>query len=123
MKISLLCVFIYLFFQGIRWIFAGLLTAAGDTLFLLLAGSFSVWIFLLLPVYFIVVKFSLPVQVAWILAATYAIILSSIYWLRYKKGRWKEIILVPENEKAIVKEEVPLTLDENIERSEEQDLS
>ncbi|NGX52391.1 MAG: Multidrug resistance protein MdtK [Candidatus Anoxychlamydiales bacterium] len=121
MKVSLLCVFIYLFFQGIRWIFAGLLTAAGDTLFLLLAGSFSVWIFLLLPVYLIVVKFSLPVQVAWILAASYAIILSIIYWFRYKKGRWKDIILIPDNEKVMVKEEIPLTLDENIENSEEEE--
>lgn len=123
MKISLICVFVYLFFQGIRWIFAGLLTAAGDTLFLLLAGSFSVWIFLLLPVYFIVVKFSLSVQVAWILAASYAIILSIIYWFRYKKGKWKDIILIPEKQKAIDEDQAPLVLDENTESSEEEGLS
>ncbi|NGX34094.1 MAG: Multidrug resistance protein MdtK [Candidatus Anoxychlamydiales bacterium] len=123
MKISLLCVFVYLFFHGIRLIFAGLLTAAGDTLFLLLAGSFSVWIFLLLPVYFIVVKFSLSVQVAWILAASYAIILSIIYWLRYKKGKWKDIILVPEKQEAISEDQAPLVLDENTENSEEEEPS
>ncbi len=111
MKISLLCVFVYLFFQGIRWIFAGLLTAAGDTLFLLLAGSFSVWIFLLFPVYFIVVRFSLPVQVAWILAASYAILLSVIYWFRYKTGKWKDIILVPNKQRA--KDQKNPLMDEN----------
>jgi MATE family multidrug resistance protein len=96
LKICLLCVFVYLFFVGLRWIFAGLLTAAGDTLFLLLAGSFSVWVFLLIPVYFIVVRFSLAVQFAWILAAIYAILLSFIYWMRFKKGKWKEIQLIPQ---------------------------
>lgn len=123
LKISLLCVFIYLFFQGIRWIIAGLLTAAGDTLFLLIAGSISVWIFLLLPVYLIVVKLSQPVQVAWLLAASYAILLSGIYWFRYKKGKWRDIILVPETKKAMVEEEAPLIIDENIENTEEEELS
>jgi len=96
LKLCLLCVFVYLFFEGIRWIFAGLLTAAGDTLFLLLAGSFSVWIFLLLPVYLIVVRYSLAVQFAWIMAAMYAILLSAIYWLRFKTGKWKSIQLISE---------------------------
>jgi MATE family multidrug resistance protein len=89
-------VFVYLFFEGIRWIFSGLLTAAGDTLFLLLAGSLSVWIFLLLPIYFIVVRFTLNVEIAWLLAAMYAIILSAIYFLRFKNGKWKNIKLIDE---------------------------
>jgi len=96
LKVCLICVFIYLFFEGVRWIFAGLLTAAGDTFFLLIAGTFSVWIFLLLPVYFIIVKFSLAVQFAWVLAALYAILLSFIYWVRFKKGKWKDIKLILE---------------------------
>lgn len=98
LQTCLICVFIYLFFEGLRWIFAGLLTAAGDTLFLLLAGSFSVWLFLLIPVYFVVVKFSLSVQFAWVMAAFYAILLSLIYWFRFRIGRWKEINLISEEE-------------------------
>ena len=109
LKFCLFCVFLYLFFEGIRWIFAGLLTAAGDTFFLLMAGSLSVWIFLLLPVYFIVVKFSLAVQFAWGLASIYAALLSLIYWLRFRQGKWKKIKLIEEEnlfiEKEVVKEE------------------
>jgi multidrug resistance protein, MATE family len=96
LKICLLCVFVYLFFEGLRWIFAGLLTAAGDTFFLLISGSLSVWVFLLVPVYLIVVKYSLSVQYAWVMAAVYAVLLSLIYWLRFQKGKWKEIKLIPE---------------------------
>ena len=113
LKICLMCVFAYLFFQGIRWIFAGLLTAAGDTLFLLLAGSISVWIFLLLPVYFIVVKLSLAVQYAWMIAAVYSAILSVVYWLRFKTGRWKDIKLI--HHETLEVAEVIETPEENIE--------
>ncbi len=94
LRISLLFVFAYLLFEGVRWIFAGLLTAAGDTWFLLIAGSISVWLFLLLPVYFIVVKFSLAVQYAWMLAALYSILLSVFYYLRFVQGKWKKISLI-----------------------------
>jgi MATE family multidrug resistance protein len=97
LRLSLIFVFSYLLFEGIRWIFAGLLTAAGDTWFLLITGSMSVWLFLLLPVYFIVVKYSLAVQYAWLLAAIYAVLLSLFYYLRFIQGKWKNISLVEEN--------------------------
>jgi multidrug resistance protein, MATE family len=94
LKTCLLCSFLYLSLEGVRWVFAGLLTAAGDTLFLLIAGALSVWLFLLLPVYFIVVKNAFSVEFAWILTVIYSAVCCSIYWLRFKKGKWKEINLV-----------------------------
>ncbi|MFA6118936.1 MAG: MATE family efflux transporter [Parachlamydiales bacterium] len=104
LKTCLVCVFIYTFFEGIRWIFAGLLTSAGDTMFLLIAGSLSVWCFLILPVYLIVVKLSLSVQYAWILASLYAIFLSLIYWLRFRNGKWKEIQLIAQTNSSEAEE-------------------
>jgi MATE family multidrug resistance protein len=92
--LSLVYVFIYLFFEGIRWILSGLLTAAGDTLFLLITGSLSVWLFLLLPVYLIVVKNRFSVDIAWLIAAFYAAFLCMIYMLRIKQGKWKTIDLI-----------------------------
>ncbi len=47
---------IYMFLEGVRWLLSGILTAAGDTTFLLIAGSFSIWILLVAPVYIFVVK-------------------------------------------------------------------
>ncbi|NGX56020.1 MAG: Multidrug resistance protein MdtK [Candidatus Anoxychlamydiales bacterium] len=116
LKICFYYVFAYLFFEGIRWIFAGLLTAAGDTLFLLIAGSLSVWIFLLLPIYFIVVRFSLSVEIAWLFAASYAFILSIIYFIRFKNGKWKSIKLL--EEKTPIEDEVIESIQKN-----ENDLS
>lgn len=86
--------FIYIFFEGIRWIFSGLLSAAGDTLFLLIAGSLTVWIALLLPVYLFVVRHALSVEYAWLLAFIYSLIASAVYGLRLRQGSWKKIDLV-----------------------------
>lgn len=94
LRICMVFTFIYIFFEGIRWIFSGLLSAAGDTLFLLIAGSLTVWIALLLPVYVFVVKQGLPVEYAWMLAFIYSLVASAVYGLRLKQGSWKNIDLM-----------------------------
>jgi len=94
LKTCLIFSFFYLFFEGIRWLLSGLLVAAGDTLFLFMAGSLSVWFLLLAPVYLLVVQHQLPVEYAWGLSALYSALLFVLYWLRFKWGRWKTIELI-----------------------------
>ncbi len=94
LRLCMAFAFIYIFFEGIRWIFSGLLSAAGDTLFLLIAGSSTVWIALLLPVYVIVVRNVLSVEYAWAMAFIYSLIACLVYGLRLKQGAWKKIDLV-----------------------------
>lgn len=96
LKTCMICAFTYLFFEGIRWLLSGILVAAGDTVFLLIAGSLSVWCFLLLPIYLLVVKMHLPVEFAWMLTVVYSALVVSIYWIRFKRGVWKSNDLLPE---------------------------
>lgn len=94
LRTCMVCAFLYLFFEGIRWLLSGILVAAGDTWFLLLAGSFSVWIFLLLPIYYFIVKLNYSVEFAWILTVFYSALIVATYWLRFKKGAWRDKALV-----------------------------
>lgn len=94
LKTCLIFSFIYLFFDGVRWVLGGLLTAAGDTLFLLVFGSLSVWLFLLVPLYFIVLKGGLSVEYAWGLTMAYGFLFCLVYYVRFKKGAWQKIDLV-----------------------------
>lgn len=94
LQLCMVYAFIYLFFEGVRWIFAGLLSAAGDTMFLLIAGSLTVWIALLLPVYLVVVRHALSVEYAWVLAFVYSLLACAVYAMRFKQGAWKKIDLV-----------------------------
>lgn len=94
LKVCMIFSFIYIFFDGLRWLFSGILVAAGDTRFLLLAGSLSVWLFLLAPVYFIVVQNKLSVEYAWGLAMLYSALFFVLYWARFKQGAWKKINVI-----------------------------
>lgn len=98
LKTCMIFAFIYIFFDGLRWVFSGLLVAAGDTFFLLIAGSLSVWVFLLAPVYLIVVRHHLPIEYAWGLTVLYAALFFSIYWARFKQGAWQKIELITPTE-------------------------
>ncbi|PIS02940.1 MAG: hypothetical protein COT85_02610 [Chlamydiae bacterium CG10_big_fil_rev_8_21_14_0_10_42_34] len=107
LKLCMTFSFIYIFFDGLRWVFSGLLVAAGDTLFLLVVGSLSVWIFLLAPVYLIVVRQNLSVEYAWGLTVLYSALFFIVYALRFKQGAWQKINLVaPQLEQS--KEDTPV---------------
>lgn len=97
MMICLIGNAIYLFFEGVRMVFSGVLTAAGDTMFLLIAGASSVWMLLVLPVYLVVVKNSAPIEVAILICVLYSIAACLLYFYRLNKGKWKEISLIQEN--------------------------
>ncbi len=97
--------FVFLFFEGCRWLLSGLLVAAGDTLFLLIAGPLTVWVFLILPIYLFVVRWSLPVEFAWLLTVVYSLLGLAIYWIRFRQGAWQKIDLVKDRVKVAVKSE------------------
>ncbi|GAB4232039.1 MAG: MATE family efflux transporter [Chlamydiales bacterium] len=88
------CVFmlmVYLFLEGIRYIYAGVLTAAGDTKFLLLTGSTTIWFLLIIPVYYIIVKGGGSVELAQTLCTFYALVIACINTIRYTMGKWKTL--------------------------------
>lgn len=91
--ISLIWVLIYIFLEGIRMIFMGALTAAGDTIFLLIAGSLSIWLFLLLPTYVFVNHYGMSVENACLIWVVYGVGISLLYMGRFLQGRWKEITI------------------------------
>ena len=105
----LVCAFFYISFEGIRWIVAGILTAAGDTLFLLIAGSLNVWLLLIIPIYILIEKNALSVEMAWSIYAAYSLLSCLIYLRRYQKGSWKKIQLIQEEENEIKASTNPLS--------------
>jgi len=83
----------YMFFEGVRLLFVGLLTAAGDTKFLLWGGALSIWLLFVLPIYLIVVLWHAPLIVGPLLCMLYSFVACAIYYWRFLSGKWKEIRL------------------------------
>lgn len=87
---SLVFMSAFLLFDGIRLLLAGVLTAAGDTVFLFLAGSGTVWLLFVLPTYFFIYIPKAPVEMASVLCFIYGILSCFIYLYRFLSDSWKK---------------------------------
>ena len=88
-------VVIYKYLEGIRLIISGALTAAADTFFLLIGGTFSIWLFMVIPVYSFVVIPQASIETALTLCSIYTLFSAILYSLRfYQKGWQKNHLLV-----------------------------
>lgn len=95
-KSGLVLISIYLFFENVRWLLSGILTSAGDTLFLMVSGSSCVWILMIIPSYFIILKQGYSVIYAFVIWVAYSIISVSLSLMRFFQGKWKEKHLLAE---------------------------
>lgn len=81
---------IYKYLEGIRLVISGALNAAADTVFLLIGGSCSIWLFMVLPVYTLVVKQQGSIEMALSLCSLYTLLAASLYaWRFYQRG-WQK---------------------------------
>lgn len=86
-----LWVWIFFLFDGITWLVVGLLTAAGDTKFVMKVAGLNVWIFALVPIYFFNVYLGHKADVAWVITAFYGFMNALIFFLRFKTEKWRSI--------------------------------
>jgi multidrug resistance protein, MATE family len=82
LQMSLILFAFYLFFDGVRLQFGGILTACGDTWFLLVSGATLVWFGMLLPVYLLIGVNMAPVETGAMISLTYSIVATFIYFWR-----------------------------------------
>lgn len=94
LSFAMIIMSLYLFFDGVRTLFAGILTAAGDTLFLMIAGILSIWLLLVLPVYMIIVRMSGSIETATLICLSYSVIGTILYIWRFVTGKWKELSIL-----------------------------
>lgn len=79
---------VFYLLDGFAWIYAGVLTAGGDTKFLLYAGIVLNWVFYILPAYLVLgIAKGTAVQ-GWIVMTVYASLMALTYYLRYRSEKW-----------------------------------
>lgn len=78
-------------FDTMYLVYSGALKGAGDTTFAMWAQIVLAWVFFVPPEYVIVEYLELGLIAAWSWALVYIIMLGSIFRLRFRSGRWKEI--------------------------------
>ena len=83
----------YLIVDGIVWSIAGVLTAAGDTRFIMVANTFAAWAFAGVPFYFLVCKGDWPPFTMWVCTLFYGSVNLVMFYLRYRYGNWRKLVL------------------------------
>ena len=89
-----LWVWIFFLFDGITWLVVGLLTAAGDTKFVMKVAGLNVWLFALVPIYLFNVHLGYKADVAWVITAFYGLMNASIFFWRFKTEQWRKIQVI-----------------------------
>jgi MATE family multidrug resistance protein len=85
---------IYKYLEGIRLIIGGALSAAADTLFLLIGGSCSIWLFMVLPIYGWVVTRGDSIEMALAICSLYTLLAAVLYAWRFYSRAWQKNSLV-----------------------------
>ena len=88
-KYGLLFCWIFFIFDGLTWLFAGILTAGGDTRFIMIANAVNSWFFAVTPMHIAVVWMKSPPKISWVIIACYSFINALLFFLRYKQGKWQ----------------------------------
>ncbi len=84
LKKSCFFVWIFLIFDGIAWIAAGILTACEDTLFIMLMNAVAVWLFGIFPIYYFIIQKQNPPFVVWFFICCYGCLNALCFYLRLK---------------------------------------
>ncbi len=89
--IGLRWMFLFCVFDGLVWIFSGIIVAGGDTKFVMLVNAANTWLFSIVPLYFLTkVSFIEPHMMS-LFTALYALINAMCFALRYKSLGWLKV--------------------------------
>ncbi len=88
LKISCVYLWGYFLLDGFTWVTAGILTAAGDTIFIMIMNAIGAWFFALVPFYFLIIKLGFSPKYIWLVMDFYAFMNAVSFYIRYKIGPW-----------------------------------
>jgi multidrug resistance protein, MATE family len=80
---------LYFLLDGSAWIVAAILTAGGDTKFLMVANGGLSWICAVIPTLYFITEASNPSTPWMITLPIYGAIILAVYLLRYRHGKWR----------------------------------
>jgi len=92
-RLSLHYVWVYMLFDGVAWIFAGILTASGDTKYIMWINVISSWFAGVVPIYIGLYYFDIPASKIWAIYCVFALVNLFSLGNRYRKGAWMKIKL------------------------------
>lgn len=82
--------------DAINLIVSGALRGAGDTRFVLVATSMATWLVWMPGEVLLLLYFGGGLMAAWLWMTVFVFLLASVFWLRFRRGKWKAIDMISE---------------------------
>lgn len=89
-------VVIYCIFDALFIVYSGAIKGAGDTKFIMWGIGLLGVLLLILPTYFAITRFGVGIWGSWIILSLYIVALGLLVYLRYRQGKWREIVVLEE---------------------------
>ena len=77
--------------SGLAWSTSGVLIAGGDTAFVMWTNSINVWLFVIIPSYFLVVKGVHTMNTVWVFSMCYNLMNFILMRTRYSSNTWRKL--------------------------------
>ena len=90
--LAIFLIWLFMVLDGFVWMLCAVFTAAGDTIFMMIAGTITVWLFYVSTVYLTVMIQHRPPMWVWYSALFYVVVNLSLYGYRYASRQWVEYI-------------------------------
>ncbi len=90
--ITLRFVWLFIAFDGISWILAGILTAVGETKYIMWSNASTSWIFSVIPVYIATHYFTVSQNYIWLFIVAYPLCNFIVLLLRYNKIKHTKLL-------------------------------
>ena len=99
--ILLRLVALYCFFDAIAIIYSGAIKGAGDTAYVMKATAAASILGMVVPIYISVRFFGIGLFGAWFWLVFYVSLMGTLFWLRYRGGKWKDMRVIEDNPLAV----------------------
>jgi multidrug resistance protein, MATE family len=83
----------YYFFDSYGWVVAGVLIAGGDTKYIMLVNLIAVWVFKVIPLYFLLSIGVEHISLGLIISVFSALVYAILYEYRYRTNNWLKLKL------------------------------
>jgi MATE family multidrug resistance protein len=97
---------VYAAFDMVNIIFASAIKGAGDTRFVMYIIITASLLLLIIPSYIALFVFNGDIYTGWLIVTIYIIILSLVFYMRFRGGKWKSMSVIEESH-AIVATSIP----------------
>ncbi|SDK95025.1 multidrug resistance protein, MATE family [Maridesulfovibrio ferrireducens] len=93
-RIFLLFMVFYIFFDGLALVYSGALKGAGDVVYVMKAVGFFCVTLMVIPCYLGVEVFKAGPNFLWAIFTAYVLVLSFVFYFRFKGGKWESMKVI-----------------------------